>query len=186
VTQVSKILKIFGVTRGDEAAIGPRQTALEYLLASGVRSFLRLLANHCIIPSLRIKLFRWSGVAIGRGVQINMNVNFLDGFRRGYIKIEDEVAIAPMVSLVAESHPNNSILLTVYGMHSAARVVIKKGAWLGVGAVILPGVTVGEAAVVGANAVVTEDVDDYAIMAGVPARKIGDVRHRPATSGSAG
>ena len=47
---------------------------------------------------------------------------------------------------------------------------------MGVGAVILPGVTIGECSIIGANAVVTKDVEDYAVMAGTPAVKIGDVR----------
>jgi acetyltransferase-like isoleucine patch superfamily enzyme len=44
--------------------------------------------------------------------------------------------------------------------------------------VLLPGVEIGTGAIVGANAVVTKDVDPFAIVAGVPARKIGDVRER--------
>ena len=51
-------------------------------------------------------------------------------------------------------------------------VIIKDGAWLGEGCVILKGVTVGKRAVVGANAVVTQDVPDYTVVGGVPARVI--------------
>lgn len=50
------------------------------------------------------------------------------------------------------------------------RVLIKEGAFIGIGAVIMPGVTIGKKAVIGANAVVTKDVPDYEIWAGVPAK----------------
>jgi acetyltransferase-like isoleucine patch superfamily enzyme len=55
---------------------------------------------------------------------------------------------------------------------------VKRRASIGSNATITAGVTIGEAALVGAGAVVTADVPDYAIVAGVPARVIGDVRER--------
>jgi acetyltransferase-like isoleucine patch superfamily enzyme len=58
------------------------------------------------------------------------------------------------------------------------KTLVKRCASIGSNATILPGVTIGERAIVGAGAVVTNDVPDYAIVAGVPARVIGDVRDR--------
>jgi len=55
---------------------------------------------------------------------------------------------------------------------------VKRRASIGSNATILAGVTIGESALVGAGAVVTNDVTDYAIVAGVPARVVGDVRTR--------
>lgn len=174
---MEKIVKnIFGVSRGDEKDIKQYKSVFMYLIFSAYRSFLRLLANHCIIPSLRVILFRWSGINIGKRVQINMNVNFLDGFYPGQICLEDEVSVAPFVSFVADSHPNNSILGMEFNLAKSGGIVIKNGAWIGVGSVILPGIIVGKAAIVGSNAVVTKNVGDYTIVAGVPAKIIGDVR----------
>ena len=173
------LLGFLGVSDGDSASVEKLGGGMAYLIAAAWRSALRLVGNHCIVPSLRTALFRWSGVRIGRGVQVNMNTVFLDDFIAGRIVLEDDVSVAPLVSFVAASHPNNSVALLERGMASTGEVRIKRGAWLGVGAVVLPGVVVGENAVVGANAVVSRDVPDFAIVTGIPARKTGDVRDRP-------
>jgi acetyltransferase-like isoleucine patch superfamily enzyme len=55
---------------------------------------------------------------------------------------------------------------------------VKKQASIGSNATIIAGITIGEGALIGAGAVVTKDVPDFAIVAGVPARVIGDVRER--------
>ena len=167
--------RLAGVTDGDEETAG-RRNPIEYLVIAAWRSGLRLMANHCIIPSLRVQLLRWSGLQIGKRTQVNLNCNFIDGFEPGLIILEDEVAVAPGVSFVAESHPNNSILHRQYHLGKKGPIRIKRGAWLGVGVVVMPGITIGEASIVGANAVVTQDVEDYAIVVGLPAKKIGDVR----------
>jgi len=54
-------------------------------------------------------------------------------------------------------------------------ITLERDVWLGTGAVILPGVTIGEGAVVGANSVVTRSVPPYTVVGGVPARRIKDV-----------
>jgi len=144
----------------------------------GVMSLMRLFANHCPSPSLRMHLFRLSGVQIGRKVMINMDTKFIDNWRPGFIIIEDEVSMGPFVSLVAEAMPNNSFIGEVYDVAKEGRIILRRGAWLGVGVVVLPGVEIGSGAIVGANAVVTCDVEPFAIMAGAPARKIGDVRDK--------
>jgi len=111
---------------------------------------------------------------------INMDTKFIDNWKPGLIEIEDEVSMGPFVSIVAEAMPNQSFLRQC-GVSKRGRVIIRKGAWLGVGSVILPGVEIGSGAIVGANAVVTKSVDALAIMAGVPARKIGTVHDDEST-----
>ena len=103
---------------------------------------------------------------IGKNVFINFDCVFLD---LGGITIEDNVLIAPKVSLLSEGHPvapNERESLVPGHIH------IKKNAWIGAGATILPGVTIGENAVVAAGAVVSKDVSDNTIVGGVPAKVI--------------
>jgi acetyltransferase-like isoleucine patch superfamily enzyme len=101
---------------------------------------------------------------IGKNVFINHACSFLD---LGGITIEDDVLIGPRVNLVTENHPtdphNRKSLL-------CQAIVIKRNAWIGAGATILPGVTVGENAVVAAGSVVTKDVPNNTLVAGIPAR----------------
>ncbi len=106
---------------------------------------------------------------IGRNVFINFDCTFLD---LGGIIIEDDVLIGPKVSLISEAHP-----LSPAERHSlqVERVHIKKNAWIGAHATILPGVTVGENAVVAAGAVVTTDVAPSTVVGGIPARFIKNV-----------
>ena len=103
---------------------------------------------------------------IGKNVFINFDCVFLD---LGGITIEDNVLIAPKVSLLSEGHPvsPNERQSLVPG-----QVHIKKNAWIGAGATILPGVTIGENAVVAAGAVVSKDVPANTVVGGVPAKHI--------------
>lgn len=107
-----------------------------------------------------------------------MDVKFIDDWKVGLIELRDEVSVAPLASFVATSHPNDSFIDREYEIHQEKPILVDRGAWIGTGAVILPGVTIGEGAIIGAHAVVTHTVPPYSIVAGVPARLIGDVRQR--------
>ncbi|MBQ9405652.1 MAG: acyltransferase [Desulfovibrio sp.] len=86
---------------------------------------------------------------------------------RGGISIEDDVLIAANVQIISNNHdPYDRAVLT------CRPVLIKKGAWIGAGASIMPGVTVGRYAIVGAASVVTHDVPNYAVAVGSPAKVI--------------
>lgn len=101
---------------------------------------------------------------IGKNVFINFDCVFLD---LGGITIEDNVLIAPKVSLLSEGHPiepENRQALVPRHIH------IKKNAWIGAGAIVLQGVTIGENAVVASGAVVSKDVPDNTIVGGIPAK----------------
>lgn len=99
-------------------------------------------------------------------------INFgclLDG-RRYDIRFGDNVSIGPEATILTLGHDPQSAEFTDRG----GDVVIGDRVWIGYRAVILPGVTVGDGAVVGAGSVVTKNVLPYTIVAGNPARKIGE------------
>lgn len=108
-------------------------------------------------------------IHIGKNVFINHGCSFLD---LGGITIEDCVMIAPKVNIITEQHPVEPHLRT----HISGKPVhIKRNVWIGTNATILPGVTIGSNSVIGAGAVVTKDVPDNVIVAGIPAKIIREI-----------
>ncbi len=105
-----------------------------------------------------------SSMKIGKHVFINSGMLAM---ARGGITIEDEARIAANVQLITNNHdPYDLDILP------CKPILICKSAWIGAGATILPGVRVGKHAVVGAAAVVTKDVPDYAVAVGNPAKVV--------------
>ena len=103
---------------------------------------------------------------IRKNVFINFDCVFLD---LGGITIEDNVLLAPKVSLLSEGHP-----ISPEERHSLIPkpIHIKRNAWIGANATILQGVTIGENSVVAAGSVVSKDVPDNTIVGGTPAKFI--------------
>ena len=103
-------------------------------------------------------------ISIGNNVYINSNSLLM---ARGGITIEDDVMLAANVQLLSNNHDeyDRQVLL-------CKPIHIKKGAWIGAGASILPGVTIGRYAIVGAGAIVTKDVEDYEVAVGIPAKAV--------------
>ena len=106
---------------------------------------------------------------IGKNVFINHACSFLD---LGGITIEDDVLIGPRVNLVTENHPLDP---TKRKSLVCKPILIKRNAWIGAAATILPGVTIGENAMVAAGSVVTKDVLNNTIVGGVPAKFIKNI-----------
>ena len=116
------------------------------------------------------------GASIGRNCKISSHSFICSG-----VAIDDGVFVGHGVMFVNDRYPSAVNLdgtLQTEADWTMLPTRIKKTASLGSNATILGGVTVGEGAMVGAGAVVTRDVPDYAVVAGVPARVIGDVRQR--------
>lgn len=109
-------------------------------------------------------------VNLGENVKIGNNCSIMNGFQcmaAGGVEIEDKVMISLNCTIATNNHD-------VYARHilTCRPVLIKEGAWLGVNVTILPGVTIGKWAIVGAGSVVTKDIPDYAVAVGNPARVI--------------
>jgi acetyltransferase-like isoleucine patch superfamily enzyme len=102
------------------------------------------------------------------------------------VTIEDEVFVGHGVMFTNDLYPravNDDGTLQTDADWTVVSTLVKRRAAIGSNATIMAGVTIGESALVGAGAVVTDDVADYAIVAGVPARVIGDVRKRTQKAG---
>ena len=159
------------------------------LIAGGLAAWFY---NHCIgrVPSRALRKFylvRWLG-GFGARTSVQMNCRFLNGRkvhfgnrnvinfgclfdgRKFQIRTGDDVSIGPEAAILTLGHDPQSPDFSDCG----GDVVIGDRAWIGYRAIILPGVKIGEGAVVGAGAIVTKDVEAFSIVAGNPARKIGE------------
>lgn len=107
-------------------------------------------------------------ISIGNGVWINRGCEFYGSMLAGnaQITIGDHCALGPRVRVLSATHNYHQLDLP----DEAASVCIGHHVWIGAGATILPGVTVGDGAIVAAASVVTRDVSPFSIVAGNPAR----------------
>jgi len=135
----------------------------------------------------RIYLFLWLG-SFGEGSGVQAGCRFLNGRkvhlgkrnvmnfgclidgRRHSVITGNDVSIGPEAAILTLGHDPRSNDFSDLG----GDVVIGDRAWIGYRAIILPGVTIGEGAVIGAGSIVSRDVPPYAIVAGNPARIIGE------------
>jgi acetyltransferase-like isoleucine patch superfamily enzyme len=128
----------------------------------------RIWAFAHVLPGARIgadcnlcdHTFVENDVVIGDRVTVKSGVYLWDG-----VRLEDDVFVGPNVTFTNDSAPRSTRHL-----ESHPRTVVRRGASLGANATLLPGVTVGQYALVGAGAVVTRDVPPYAVVVGNPAR----------------
>ncbi len=118
-----------------------------------------------------LKAYHVNKMIIGDGTWIGQQCFFHSA---GGLAIGRNVGIGPGVRIVTSAHRLDQVDRPILRSDvSFAAVVIEDDADIGVGAILLPGVHIGRGVQVGAGAVVTADVADYAIVAGVPARPIG-------------
>ena len=109
-------------------------------------------------------------VVVPKSVKVGKRVTIMNGallMAAGTITIEDDVMIAAHAKIISNNHDpyDRQVLL-------CKPVVIKQGAWIGAGATILPGVTVGKYAIVGSDSVVSKDVPPFSVVVGSPAKVI--------------
>ena len=151
-----------------------------------VRAIIHFLPETCCF-SLKRALWRWAGVKIGNNVRICSSAFILGA---GELEIGDDtwighqvfietgsrvtiganVDIAPRVYIGTGSHKIDATGAHTAGDGTSKPIVIEDGVWLGANVTILPGVTVGRKALVGAGAVVTHDLPVASVAIGVPAK----------------
>ena len=103
-------------------------------------------------------------VVIGNNVKVQNNVSIYEG-----VTLEDDVFCGPSCVFTNVLNPRSH----VSRKHEYRATLVKRGSSIGANATIVCGVTLGEYAFIGAGAVVTSDVPSYALMVGVPARRVG-------------
>lgn len=116
-----------------------------------------------------------SRISIGENVIIRPGTNLsTEVADNAEIVIEDFVMMGPGIHIYTNNHRFDDVSKPIFfqGDRPSQKVVIKRGSWIGANAIILPGVTVGENAVVGANSVVTKNVPPMVVVAGNPAKII--------------
>ena len=118
--------------------------------------------------SLRVAFHRLRGVRISRTAEIGYFV-ILDNLHPELITIEDDATVSARSTILAH---DESRAYTGRGPEVVAKTRIGKGAFVGVHCVILPGITIGSCAIVGAGSVVTRDVPPMVTVVGVPAKVI--------------
>lgn len=160
---ISKPERVF---LGDKARI----QRLSYLELGSKESFIKIGKNSNIHPNAMLRTYQGS-ITIGNHCSLNPFCLLLSG--EGNITIGDDVRIAGHATIVASEHifDDRKMPIRKQGVKSEG-IVIHDDVWIGTHVTILDGVTIGQGAIIGAGAVVTKSVEPYAVMAGVPARKI--------------
>jgi len=153
--RADRLLRTYNATGADEAE--RRSTILAELLGSVGDGVVLRPPFHCDYGC---------NIRLGRGVFANFGCVFLDVVG---IEVGDGCQIGTHVQILTADHPRDPVLRR-QGFESGKPVWIGRNVWIGSGAIILPGVRVGEDAIVGAGSVVTRDVPPGATVMGNPAK----------------
>ncbi len=115
----------------------------------------------------------WAGkyVSIGKGFYANFNLTLVDDT---YITIGDFVLIAPNVIICSGTHPINPNLRKNQAQYNLP-VCIENNVWIGAGAIIMPGVTIGENSIIGAGSIVTKSIPRNVVAVGNPCKVLRDI-----------
>lgn len=140
-----------------------------FLYRRAMDHFLQVISKIVPYSGIRVTLHRWRGVKIGEKVHIGPMVT-IDDVYPNFVVLEDGVSLAGQIFILTHNKPMD------YHKHLVEAflgpVIIKKNAWVAISVVILPGVTIGEGAIVASGSVVTKDVPPNTLVGGAPAKVI--------------
>jgi acetyltransferase-like isoleucine patch superfamily enzyme len=147
----------------------PRYRWLNYVKASFLKLNGAIVGKGCTFyPGVWVAPGR--GLSIGNHVDLALDVLITTG---GGVEIGNRTLIGYRAQIISANHHIPADKGRIFGSgHDKAKVVIGSDAWIGANSMILPGVIVGEGAIVAAGSVVTKDVAPYTIVGGVPAKLI--------------
>lgn len=141
------------------------------MLIKAIKKILHVALRYAPSNTLRVMILKSLGANIKGEIVISQDLLVFTSGKIDLLTIEDKVGIGPRVTIILHSNPFPSPLQKIHP-EKILPVHIKKGAWIGAGAIILPGVTIGECSIVAAGAVVTKSVPPYTMVAGVPAKVV--------------
>jgi maltose O-acetyltransferase len=146
--------------------------------------FVKFIANNYTDARVRKIYLERLGVVMGEGTYTNLGFRIVSDDYKKRLFIGKNVSIAPNVTFVVMSSANNGKRINEIPyvrdvLKKSADIIVEDEVWIGANVTVLPGVHIGECSVIGAGSVVTKDVEPYSVYAGVPARKIRDLRDNP-------
>lgn len=144
------------------------------------KRLIKLVANY--YTDARIRKLYWSKLGVHMGENTFPNLGFQSTSNwESLVFIGKNVSIAPNVLMIAESNANNGDIINQIPyvrdkLTKKDKIIVEDEVWIGANVTILPGVTVGTCSVIGAGSLVISDVESYSIYAGIPAKKIRNLR----------
>jgi acetyltransferase-like isoleucine patch superfamily enzyme len=163
---VEKYIHPAALVETDAIGSGTRVWAFAHVMAGAS------IGRHCNVGD---HAFVESGASIGNNVTLKNQVCVWEG-----VTLEDDVFVGPRVTFTNDRHPRSPRMAQVGERYKRREnwllpTVVERGASIGASATILPGIRVGRYSMVAAGALVTADVPPFALVLGVPARRVGDV-----------
>ena len=141
-----------------------------------IRKCRSIIGGSCLdYTGQNINIERLADFGTGKGIQLGDNSNLGINCRvRGPLKIGDNVMMGPDVEILTSSHRTDNVdIPTIFqGYNPIKGVTIGDDVWIGMRTIIMPGVTIGNGCIIGAGTIVTHNIPDYSVAAGVPAKII--------------
>jgi acetyltransferase-like isoleucine patch superfamily enzyme len=124
---------------------------------------------------------KYIGVSMGEGTYANLGMKVVPNGNKICVCIGQNTSIAPNVTFICLSSANNGIEINELDyvknrLIKSGDIVVDDEVWIGANVTILPNVSIGKCSIIGAGSVVINDVEPYSIYAGVPAKKIRDLK----------